>query len=105
MHSQNAIEAYTKALKQAQKEVKELTAAGKPAFPQVLDDILPSLESDVYQDIGMIEIPADRIVGTKTAGRVTAFNANFMPLLDIDTEFATKWPLHHPAGWSNDGHR
>ena len=91
MHSQNAIEAYTKALKQAQKEVKELTAAGKPAFPQVLDDILPSLESDVYQDIGMIEIPADRIVGTKTAGRITAFNANFMPLLDIDTEFATKW--------------
>ena len=91
MHSQEAIDAYTKAVKQAKQEIKELTAAGKAAYPQVLDEILPSLESDIYQDIGMIEIPAKRIVGTKTAGRITAFNANFLPLLDIDTEFATKW--------------
>ena len=54
MHSQEALEAYTKAQKQAQKEVKELTAAGKTAFPLVLDDILPSLESDIYQDIGLV---------------------------------------------------
>ena len=30
-------------------------------------------------------------MGTKTAGRHTAFASNFMPLLDDDTEFAVKW--------------
>lgn len=105
MHSQEAIEAYTKAQKQAQKENKDLTAAGKSAFPQVLDDILPSLESDIYQDIGLVEIPSERIVGTKTAGRITAFNANFLPLLDIDTEFATKWMNLCDAHLSDGGIR
>ena len=32
-----------------------------------------------------------QIVGTKTAGRSTAFAANFMPILGTNTEFATKW--------------
>ncbi|HJD21388.1 MAG TPA: BMP family ABC transporter substrate-binding protein, partial [Candidatus Gemmiger faecigallinarum] len=31
------------------------------------------------------------VVGTKTAGRTAAFSANFMPLLDSNTEFAAKW--------------
>ena len=39
MRSQEAIEAYTKALKQAQKEVKELNAAGKPALFSNLFDM------------------------------------------------------------------
>jgi len=91
MYSEEAIEQYVKALRLANKEVKERTAAGKPAYPQVLDDIVPSFESDIYQDIGLVEIPADRIVGTKSAGRITAFSASFLPLLNIDTEFATKW--------------
>ena len=105
MHSQNAIEAYTKAVKQAQKEIKELTAAGKSPYPQVLDEILPTLASDIYQDVGMVEIPANRIVGTKTAGRITAFNANFLPLLDMDTEFATKWMNLCDAHLSDEGIR
>ena len=40
---------------------------------------------------GLIEIPIDRIVGTKTAGRTKAFASNFMPLLDEYSEFAGKW--------------
>ena len=32
-----------------------------------------------------------QIVGMNTAGRQTAFAANFMPLLDLGTEFASKW--------------
>jgi len=91
MFSQDTVEQYTKALKQAHKETKELSAAGKSPFPQVLADILPSLESSIYQDVGLLEIPSDRIVGTVTAGRISAFSASFLPLLDTDTEFATKW--------------
>ena len=91
MYSEEAMEHYAKATRLASKEVKERTAAGKSAYPQVLDDIVPSFESDIYQDVGLVEIPAERIIGTKSAGRITAFSASFLPLLNIDTEFATKW--------------
>ena len=43
------------------------------------------------EPLGLVDIPAESIVGTKTSGRHTAFAANFMPLLDDDTEFAVKW--------------
>ena len=42
-------------------------------------------------ELGVMEIPSDQIVGTKTAGRRSAFSADFLPLLDPDTEFARKW--------------
>lgn len=42
-------------------------------------------------DLGELEIPIAQIVGMNTAGRQTAFAANFMPLLDLGTEFASKW--------------
>ena len=38
-----------------------------------------------------MEVPLELLVGTKTAGRTAAFASNFMPLLEPDTEFATKW--------------
>jgi len=91
MYSHEALEEYQKALKRAQKEVSALTAAGKNAYPLVLDEILPPALADSYQDIGLVEIPANRIIGTKSAGRITAFNANFLPLLEVETEFASKW--------------
>ena len=43
------------------------------------------------EPLGLVDIPAESIVGTKTSGRHTAFAANFMPLLEEDTEFAVKW--------------
>jgi basic membrane lipoprotein Med (substrate-binding protein (PBP1-ABC) superfamily) len=38
-----------------------------------------------------VDIPAERIVGVKASGRVTAFSATFRPLLDLKTEFGAKW--------------
>ena len=105
MFSQEALLEYQQAVKKAHKEVKELTAAGKSAYPQVLDEILPVHAADVYQDVGIVEIPADRIIGTKSAGRITAFSASFLPLLDLDTEFATKWMNLCDAHLSDEGIR
>ena len=65
MFSQEALLEYQQAVKKAHKEVKELTAAGKSAYPMVLDEILPVHAADVYQDVGIVEIPADRIIGMK----------------------------------------
>ena len=53
----------------------------------------------------MLEIPADRIVGTRTAGRISAFSAGFLPLLDADSEFALKWMALCRAHLSDTGIR
>ena len=89
MPSMDAIEQYQKAFKAAQKEYKELVSAGENPHPAVLDNILP--EGLSSQAIGLVEIPTQRIVGTKSAGRVTAFTPSFLPLLEPGTEFAAKW--------------
>ena len=91
MDKTEAIESYAQALKQGQKEHKELVQRGLQPYPLVLDDILGSSATNLVQDSGVIEIPADRIVGTKTAGRISAFTPTFKPLLSANTEFAHKW--------------
>ncbi len=91
MYRQTAIEEYAQALRQGQKEYRELIMAGKEPHPAVLDEILKDDLSETVVDVGTLEIPAQRIVGTKTAGRITAFTASFKPLLDGKSEFANKW--------------
>ncbi|MBQ7001301.1 MAG: BMP family ABC transporter substrate-binding protein [Oscillospiraceae bacterium] len=91
MSRQIALDEYAQALRQGQKEYRELLMAGKPAHPAVLDEILSESLTETVVDIGTLEIPAERIVGTKSAGRITAFTATFRPLLDPKSEFATKW--------------
>ena len=90
MH-QIALDEYMLALKKGQKEYKELTAAGRNPHPVVLDEILPPSFTDSIQEVGLQEIPAERIIGVKSAGRITAFSASFRPLLENKTEFAMKW--------------
>ena len=83
-----AREEYLRAQKEALKQLKD---ESQPPEPLVLDDILPAGGSDRYVDVGVVEIPAERIVGTKSAGRIGAFSYGFLPLLDVNTEFAAKW--------------
>ena len=91
MSTEIALDEYSQALRLGQKEYRELLMAGKDPHPAVLDEILPELSAETVLDIGLVEIPAERIVGTKTAGRITAFTASFRPLLEAKSEFATKW--------------
>ena len=91
MYKTEATEEYNLAYKQGLKESRELAAAGKEPHPAVLDEILGELNAESVMNVGMVEIPAERIVGTKSAGRITAFSPTFRPLLGPDTEFANKW--------------
>ena len=98
MYRLEAKEEYARALRAGQKEVRERLIAGKDPNPAVLDDILPTGILDTYQDLGLLEIPIDQIVGTKSAGRISAFSAGFFPLLPPESEFALKWVdlcVHH----------
>lgn len=85
------LDEYARALKQGQREVAELAARGRATSPAVLDELLPENNADVVQDLGVIEIPSERIIGTKSAGRIAAFSPSFRPLLDPQSEFANKW--------------
>ena len=91
MNTQTATEEYAQALRRGQKEYRELLMAGKPPHPAVLDEILPEALDNVTVEVGLVDIPAERIVGTKSAGRITAFTASFLPLLDSKSEFGNKW--------------
>ena len=90
MDLEQAREEYSLALRAGQKEYKSLLAEGKDPYPAVLDEILGD-GADFVEDLGVIEIPAELIVGTKAAGRISAFSANFLPLLEQESEFAAKW--------------
>ncbi|MBQ3488649.1 MAG: BMP family ABC transporter substrate-binding protein, partial [Clostridia bacterium] len=91
MSSQIALEEYELALKKGQKEYRELVMAGIPPYPAVLDEVLAGVSEDTAQDVGLMEIPAERIVGVKSRGRISAFTRDFLPLLDRNSEFAYKW--------------
>ena len=91
MSMQAAKDEYVLALRNAQKEYRELTSAGKNPHPLVLEEILPEVDGMTIKDIGLVEVPAQRILGTKSAGRITAFTSTFRPLLKPESEFANKW--------------
>ncbi len=86
-----SITQYKNAIKLAKKDYEQKLALGQKPTLQVLDDILPSKGSYSEVPLGLIQIPLEQIVGTKTGSRSNAFASNFMPLLDEETEFAMKW--------------
>lgn len=85
------IDEYLKARKAAEREYKIRTAAGEYPFLPALDDILPDCDKMAQKPLGIMEIPTVMIAGTKTRARQNAFAANFMPILEPDSEFASKW--------------
>lgn len=86
-----AIQDYTKAQKLAEKQYRQAVSRGAYPYLPVLEDILRKNEIDGQIPMGQLEIPIALIAGTAQAERTSAFASNFMPLLDYDTEFGSKW--------------
>ena len=105
MNRTEAFDEYGRALRLGQKEYKELLSAKRNPYPAVLDDILTDLTTEMTQHVGLMEIPAEQIVGTKSAGRISAFTPSFLPLLDAESEFASKWVTLCMAHMSDEGIR
>lgn len=91
MYRGEAREEYVRALHLGQREYRDLVMSGKDPYPAVLDTLLGEGRSDSIQDIPLVNIPTERIIGTKSAGRISAFTAGFLPLLEAGSEFAAKW--------------
>ena len=82
---------YKEALKLGQKEVRARLAKDEDPYLPALDDIIPPEKALTGIRLGVMQIPVWFIVGTKTSGRLNAFAANFLPIIDEGTEFADKW--------------
>lgn len=85
------LEEYEKARKLGQKQYRASVSAGTYPYLPALDDMLPNEDIVAENYLGVVEIPLDQIVGTKTAGRQSAFSNGFLPLLRPNSEFGGKW--------------
>lgn len=82
-------EYFKNARKLAIKEYNRCVSRGEIGYLPSLEGILKDTEIVSQVDLGVIEIPLKKIVGTYTHLRSLSFAKNFMPLLD--TEFMEKW--------------
>ena len=86
---------YDKAKKLGDRQVHRAFAEGRYPYLPALDDLLEPGHAEY--PVGLAEIPVSMIAGTKTKGRQSAFSAEFMPILDNRSEFATKWNALYEA--------
>ena len=82
---------YKEAQRRAQKEFRACTSRGEYPYLPVLEDFVPRDRLNRGIDLGLMQIPLEFVVGTCTGVRTNAFARNFMPLLEEESEFASKW--------------
>ena len=85
------LEEYRKARQMGLKEAKRSQNRGGSPYLPVLDEILAVETTCGEVDLGLVEIPIELIVGTRSAGRSQAFSHSFLPLMDEESEFCHKW--------------
>ena len=82
---------YDNARQAGKRRVREAMASGQYPYLTSLEDLVPGALQGGVRNLGLVEIPIKKIVGTMTKGRQNSFASNFMPLLGASTEFAEKW--------------
>ncbi|MDO5702724.1 MAG: BMP family ABC transporter substrate-binding protein [Lachnospiraceae bacterium] len=85
------LEDYIKAKKRGDREWHRAAAEGRYPYLPALDEMVESIESLNTHPVGLVEIPIDMIVGTRSKGRTNAFSWGYMPILREKSEFAQKW--------------
>ena len=88
------MEEYIKACKAGKRDYQARMMKGEKPTLEVLDDILPARGSCSEVSLGLVQIPMEQIVGTKTESRSNAFAGNFMPILRENTELTRL--MNHP---------
>lgn len=82
---------YVGAVRRGRKQYQASLSKGEYPYLPVLDDILSYTDIVSEVNLGIMDIPLEKVVGTKTEGRTSAFANNFMPLLSEKSEFGAKW--------------
>lgn len=92
-----ASENFNSARKLATKEYSRKVSTGHIGYLPSLEGVLKDSDIVSQVNLGIIEIPLKKVIGTYTHLRSLSFARNFMPLLN-DSEFKNKWEAlcdHH----------
>ncbi|MBC8061045.1 MAG: BMP family ABC transporter substrate-binding protein [Clostridiaceae bacterium] len=84
---------FQSAKKLALKEYSKSTSNGEVGYLPSLEGLIKNSDIVSEVNLGVIEIPLKKIIGTYSHLRSLSFAKNFMPLLDKQSEFQTKWTL------------
>ena len=105
MSRTEATQQYEAALKVGQKYYHDAIRRSLYPYPLALDEIIDERTIAGRAELGIVNIPSDLIIGTKSAGRIAALAGNFMPILPENSEFASKWISLCEAHLSDEGIR
>lgn len=86
-----ASEQYSSARRLGQKEYSRSISRGQTGYLPFLEGVLKNIEIINEIDLGVIDIPLKKIIGTYTYARSRSFANNFMPILGVNSEFGQKW--------------
>lgn len=85
-----SINDYQEALKKGMKAYKKALHKGMDPYLPSLDESIDSeKKSTIY--LGLMQVPTEYVVGTRTAARANSFADNFMPIMEMGSEFSRKW--------------
>ena len=82
---------YVAARRIGQKEYASYISQGRNGYLPFLDGVLKNIDIVSEVNLGVVEIPLEKIKGTYTYLRSICFARNFAPLMRENTEFADKW--------------
>ena len=82
---------YIKARQKGLKAYSQAIRDNQDPYLPVLEEKVPNLNSLDRVSLGIQSIPLERVVGSVSRGRSYAFANNFMPILEINSEFCAKW--------------
>lgn len=85
------IDDYRHALKLGKRQVADAVSAGRHPYLPSLDESVGESGGAGEVPVGVLEIPLELVVGTRTRGRKNMFSPGFMPIADEASEFASKW--------------
>ncbi len=91
MYFGTSLDTYKLAHRKAKAIYYSQIAKGKSGYLPSLDGILKNADVGSEISLGVKEIPLNKIIGTNSHSRSTAFTKNFLPLAEPDSEFAGKW--------------
>lgn len=82
---------YYAAYKMGTREYAKQVSQGQNGYLPFLDGVLENIDIISEVDMGVVDIPVEKIKGTYTYLRSISFAHNFMPLMKVGTEFEVKW--------------
>lgn len=88
---ESVFEIYKAAEKHARQVYMKRVAEGKSGYLPSLDGLLRNSDVMSEVNIGVVEVPLKKVVGTTSHSRATTFTKGFLPLAPYGSEFSSKW--------------